>query len=466
MIPRLTRLLPRIYFVSLAQLLSIVAAVVIIGFLSWSPERGPDFARRGRYVVDTLTPHLADPEALERELLRARKQLKVEVSLYADDGTLIATNVEPPLAPATRRQQHPTPKGRWHMPHAPEPLRIAFAQGNSLGAFAMYRPPPPPQPRESSLWTVGFALFATGVASILLARSFARPLAQLSAAAQRFGAGDLDARAGLTRRDEFGELSHVFDEMAARVTQLVRSRQQLLANVSHELRTPLARIRVALDLASDGVGGVGGGSGADGNSQAELAYDVLTEIAEDCAELERLVNDVLQTARLDLTGQSAQVVEQRLHKETFDVASIVRRSIERFRSEHPGRTLELEIPDALPELYGDQVLLRRVFSNLLDNAQKYSPETSPISLQVSAQAKWLEVRIVDRGIGMAPADLAQVGTPFFRSDRSRTRRTGGVGLGISLARSIVEAHAGTLNIESELDRGTSVCVRLPTKSTL
>jgi signal transduction histidine kinase len=292
-------------------------------------------------------------------------------------------------------------------------------------------------------------LFATAFASILLARSFARPLSQLTAAASRFGRGELDVRAGLSRTDEFGELSHAFDEMAERVTQLVRSRQQLLANVSHELRTPLARIRVALDLASDG------------DWQAELARDALSEIAEDCAELERLVSDVLQSARLDLTGQPAQVAAQILRNEPFDPVSLVQRAVERFRSEHPGRVLELQCPEALPELHGDQVLLRRVLSNLLDNAKQYSPEPTPVTLRVRVADGWLEWRVEDRGIGIAPEDLSQVGTPFFRTDRSRTRRTGGVGLGVSLARGIVEAHGGSLSIESELDRGTRVCVRLP-----
>jgi signal transduction histidine kinase len=282
-----------------------------------------------------------------------------------------------------------------------------------------------------------------------LARSLARPITQLRAAAKRFGEGELDARAALSRHDEFGELSQAFDEMAERVMQLIRSRQELLADVSHELRTPLARIRVALDLA------------ADGNGDRELEREVLGEISEDCAELERLVADILQSARLDLTGRPAQVVAQRLHVERFDPTSLVQRAAERFRNDHPTRQLELSCAQDLPELEGDVMLLRRALHNLLDNAEKYSSAPTPILLSVARSAAGIELCVADQGIGIAAEDLPHVGAPFFRTDRSRTRRTGGVGLGLSLSRKIVEAHAGTLLVESAPDRGTRVTLRLP-----
>ncbi|MET0390070.1 MAG: HAMP domain-containing sensor histidine kinase [Polyangiales bacterium] len=449
---RITGLLPRIYFVSLAQLLAIVAAVMIVSFLSFNPERGPEFERRGQYIVDTLGEHLGDPARLAEELERARVQMRFAISLYEADGRLIATNVEPPIVEVRRSRPHPLVM-LFRLPHGPPKVRAGIA--SRPGAYAVFSPPPPPVPRDPGLWTLGIVLVATAVASILLARSFARPLAQLSAAARRFGTGDFTTRAGLKRRDEFGELSRAFDEMAEKVTELLRSRQQLLANVSHELRTPLARIRVALDLA------------ADGEWQAELSRELLQEIAEDCAELERLVSDVFQTARLELTQQRATQagLEQTLHMEPFDSGQLVQRAVERFRNDHPERSLELALSEPLPTLYGDQVLLRRVLSNLLDNAHKYSPEQTAVRLRARSDGEQLALSIEDQGIGIAAEDLPQVGTPFFRTDRSRTRRTGGVGLGVSLARQIVVAHAGSLSIESEVDHGTRVHVRLPIRST-
>ena len=448
---RVSRLLPRIYIVSVLQLLAIVGGLMLVGYLTFNPERGPEFERRGRYVADTLSHVAADPQALARELARAERQMRLAVSVYAADGALLGSNVQPPLAaPASEHKRHgprpPSPLGLFRTP--PELiLRLPISSSQLPGAYMVYRPPPPPS--APGLWIISISLVATAIASILLARSFARPLSQLAAAAKRFGAGDLQARAGLSRGDEFGELSQAFDEMAERVMQLVRSRQELLANVSHELRTPLARIRVALDLASED------------HADAELTRDALLEITEDCAELERLVSDVLQTARLELSAGSAQIAQQPLHLERLDLATLIGRLVERFHSDHPTRTLELRCADRLPELYADPVLLRRALYNLLDNAQKYSPESAPVGLSVQLTAGQLEIAVEDKGIGIAAEDLAQVGTPFFRTDRSRTRRTGGIGLGLSLARKIVEAHGGKLVLESRLDHGTCARLRLP-----
>lgn len=446
--PALGRLALRIYLVSLSQLFAIVASVLVVGWLSIRADRSPDFTKRGRYVLDTLAQHLASPDELQRELDRARAQLRVTVSLYAADGTLIATNVQPPLKASNSK---PTPPffGPFAPDERPPSPRLPLTTATHPGAYAVLRPPPPPSPRDPGLWALGIALIATAAGSVLLARSFARPLSQLSAAARRFGAGDLSARSGLARRDEFGELSRSFDEMAEQVTQLVRSRQELLANVSHELRTPLARIRVALDLAADG--------------DAEMAREALAEIAEDWGELERLVQDVLQSAKLDLAADRTRVAETPLRIEPIATSSLLERAAERFRAQQPDRTLALSLDESLPQLWGDFVLLRRVLDNLLDNAQKYSAAHSLVSLRARRVGDRLEISVEDRGIGINAEDLPHVATPFFRVDRSRTRRTGGLGLGLSLARKIVEAHGGTLEIESAAGTGTTVRVVLPTR---
>jgi signal transduction histidine kinase len=456
-VTRLTRLLPRIYLVSLLQLLAIAGLTVMVGYLTFTPDRMHEHDRRSSYVVNTVAAELGKPEALQRELTRASAEMQMLMSVYAQDGTLVASNIEPPLVYTPSPRPPPPPPVPWLAPLFAPPLRpitrVGLAHDHPLlpGGYVVFRPPAPrARPSSAGLWLLGIALAATAVASIWLARSIARPITQLQAAAKRFGSGDLDARAELKRHDEFGELSRAFDDMAGRVTQLVRSRQELLANVSHELRTPLARIRVALDLA------------ADGDTDIALQREALGEITEDCAELERLVADVLQSARLELAaGRKATILEQPLHIEPFDPAALVQKAAERFRNEHAGRALELRCTTTLPELHGDVVLLRRALQNLLDNAQKYSAPETPITLTAERNADTVELRVEDRGIGITSEDLPQVGTPFFRTDRSRTRRTGGIGLGLSLSRKIVEAHGGKLTIESEPDLGTRVCIRLP-----
>lgn len=450
----LTRLLPRIYLVSLLQLLAIFGLTIIVGWLTFAPFRVSDYEQRTKYVVDNIVAQLGSPQALERELERAKSQMRVQLTIYAHDGQVLASNVQPPVVytPAPRRRP-PPPIPFMARPERPI-MRVPIQSALAPGGYAACRPPPPREPPSGpGLWALASALFATAVASIWLARSLSRPILQLQAAAKRFGSGELDARAGLTRHDEFGELSQAFDEMADRVTQLIRSRQELLADVSHELRTPLARIRVALDLAADGTGDL------------ELQREALAEISEDCAELERLIADVLQSARLDLTGRPAQVAAQRLHVEAYDPAGLVQRVAERFRTEHPTRQLELRCGEGLPQLQGDVMLLRRALHNLLDNAQKYSAAPAPIVLSAERIAGELRLRVEDQGIGITAEDLSKVGSPFFRTDRSRNRRTGGIGLGLSLSRKIIEAHGGSLVVESAPDRGTRVTMHLPLNST-
>jgi two-component system OmpR family sensor kinase len=138
--------------------------------------------------------------------------------------------------------------------------------------------------------------------------------------------------------------------------------------------------------------------------------------------------------------------------------------VSRFSGSHVGRPLELDLracDDADTTIEADPNLLRRVIENLLENANKYSPASSPIRLSLVAQDGQAVVTVADRGQGIGPEDLPFVFQPFFRADRSRTRQTGGVGLGLALSERIVEAHGGRIEIQSELGKGTRVTFTVP-----
>lgn len=236
--------------------------------------------------------------------------------------------------------------------------------------------------------------------------------------------------------------------MAERLNVLLRAEKELLANVSHELRTPLARIRVALDLANEG--------------DASMAREALTDIADDLDELERLLADVLTAARLDLAEEPNSTGLPPLRFESLDAASLLTTAAQRFRSAHPKRELTLDLAGELPVLRADPVMLRRLFDNLMTNADKYTESPgSPVVVRATWEGQELVVDVIDQGIGIAAADLPFVFRPFFRSDRSRTRSTGGLGLGLALAKRIAQAHGGTIEIESKSGEGTRVRVRIP-----
>jgi signal transduction histidine kinase len=236
--------------------------------------------------------------------------------------------------------------------------------------------------------------------------------------------------------------------MAGRIRELLLAEKELLANVSHELRTPLARIRVALEIAAEG--------------DADAARASLVEIALDLSEIEALIDDILTATRMELAAGKAETAGFALHRKPTAPASIAERAAQRFRARNPARTLLLGSAPDLPSIEADAGLLRRALDNLLENAHKYSPDAAqPIALRLSHREQAVCFEVEDRGLGVPEEDLPRLFTAFFRGERSRSRGTGGVGLGLTLAKRIVEAHGGTIAVESERGSGTLVRVVLP-----
>jgi len=298
-------------------------------------------------------------------------------------------------------------------------------------------PPPGPMLGPDSgmpfgpLLTLAVCAAVLVIGSVLTARWIVRPLQQLSVTARALGEGKLSARSGLVRNDEIGQLGRRIDQMAEQIERMLATERELLANVAHELRTPLSRIGVALDLAGEGDG--------------QRARASLGEIAIDVAELERLVDDILTALRYDL----ARGTVMPLHRARTSPAKVANAAAERVHARYPDRPIALSIADDLPDIDVDPVMFRRVIENLLDNAHKYTPErTTPIELAVRAAAGRVEIDVIDRGIGIVSDDLPNVYNAFFRAERSRSRETGGVGLGLTLCKRIVDAHGGTIEITS------------------
>jgi two-component system, OmpR family, sensor kinase len=430
------RLSLRIYLVGLAQI-----AVIAAGFHAIITSNRPDGPgpREGhaRYIAADVARALGDPRALDQEIARARSDLHAVVTVVDPDGAVVASTAGPgsPRCDGVGRSASSD-----EICHA-APLRFPDGREGRIELVTPLRPPP------LGFGVIGFVLVVVGVSSWLLGRSLTRPLGRLSAAARAFGGGDLAARAGLRQRDELGDVSRAFDEMAERVTGLLRAEKELLANVSHELRTPLARIRVALDLASEG--------------DAEVARASLADIAGDLDELERLIADVLTAARLDLGDGSSPGIPP-LRRERVDLAELLDLAASRFRSAHPDRALRVDLGADLPVIDGDPALLRCAVDNLLGNAHKYTDRAEePVELIARSSAAEATIDVIDRGIGISAEDLPRVFRPFFRADKSRTRATGGLGLGLALAKRIVDAHGGRIEITSTPGEGTRARLHLP-----
>ncbi|WP_394842072.1 HAMP domain-containing histidine kinase [Pendulispora brunnea] len=429
---RRLRLVQRIYLVGMAQF-AVVAIVAVVVFLVMRSSRIAMFRDSAlNFVVATLEAEARDRASLQPIVDRAADELHWSVTIYDANGAPIAFSQSQPLAepqPSAVRRRRLDLRGE-----LPMQMVVSF-------------PDLPPSPGVA-LFGI-FVLAVVGISSWLTARSLAVPLERLASTARAFGAGRLSARTHLLRTDELGDVARAFDDMADRVTKAIQAKRELLANISHELRTPLQRIRIALDLAAEG--------------DATTAHDSLRDIAEDLADLEVLVGDVLTATRLALReGAGSASALPPISFESVRLSGLLERSVSRFRSAHSERELDASISTPMPTILADPRLLRRVFDNLLENAHKYTDDGHrPIHLSCASIPDGVVVEVRDYGIGIAAADLERIFEPFFRADRSRTRATGGLGLGLTLARHIVEAHGGTLSLTSELGQGTTARVELP-----
>ena len=425
------RLVLRVYAFAAVMSICIMAGVLVL----------PRYMRGARYLepqaalIQYLTERwsLKDPAKFEVSMARVEQRLRGKATIYTADGRPLRTIGGEVLDPPTAEEMAALQHEKWALAAG----RIVVRSDDGT-LIAVYHPNRPSYPWGSVLPVCAAMLVLVGAASFWFARRLARPLDQLASAAREFGEGNTTARAQLARDDELGNVGKAFDEMADRTAMVMAAQRQLMADVSHELRTPLARIRVALEIAAEDPDG---------------AKDVLSDVGVDLDEIDQLIGDILTTARLE--GENARVD---LRPARLD--DIVAQAAKRFLAHHPNRTLDTALADDR-DIDCDPLLLRRAIDNLLDNAAKYSDAGTPISLGIVPNGTHVAFEIVDRGVGMSADDLERAFTPFWRADGSRTRKTGGVGLGLALARRIARAHGGDVTLESAPGKGTKARLDVP-----
>jgi len=314
-------------------------------------------------------------------------------------------------------------------------------------------PPPPPPPKALLAAQLAMAFILSICAGAWLSRRFTRPLDALASGAKAFEDGDLDHRVPEDRQDEFARVARTMNAMAARMKRQIAAleddahrRQQLLADLAHELRSPVATLKTMTEALRDGL--------ADEPARRRRA---LAATGASVDRLERLVNDMLVIARLDLHQLPLENVE-------VDLREAARSCIEaqRARAEVAGVSL-LPVPGGEPVVVlADKVRLAQVLDNLLDNAVSHAGAGAEVRVALSAGPP-RTVTVSDTGGGIPPEHLSSLFDPFFRVDPSRspTAVAHHVGLGLRIARGLVEAHGGTLTLESEVGHGTTAAVTLP-----
>ena len=429
--PRRRRLVYRVYGFVAVLAIAIMAALLILPRYTRAPRYLEPHAALVQYLIERWS--LKNSQQLDGVMARIEPRLRGKLSLFDASGKLVRSNTEPPLEAPTESEKRDLADAKWSLDWGR--IVVRSDDGSLIGVYAPTRPGFP----WSYVLPLGaMILVLVGIASVWFSRRLAHPLDQLANAARRFGAGETTARANLHRADEVGDVGRAFDEMADRTARVLHSQRQLMGDVSHELRTPLARIRVALELAAE---------------DPVAASDVLANVGADLDEIDQLIGDILTTTRLD--GNHA-----RIDREPTSLVELADRATRRFQTRHPARTLECARGEdrAIP---CDPLLLRRALDNLLDNAAKYSDASTPVTLAIQPNGTTVTFAIIDRGIGMSAAELDRAFTPFWRADDSRTRKTGGVGLGLALARRIARAHGGDVTLSSRPGQGTTARLEIP-----
>lgn len=442
-----SRLLLRVYLYGVLMLALASGATFLVGSLVITPAVEVPARPSTAWIAWHLLESIDDPERVARELSDLKRRVRVEMTLFSPDGHVVASSARSPHPPLPTAELSELKRRGSKFGNGSGAVALRDDAGNLRG-YARVDYPVAEAPLTSGVLQLVAALLVLAVSSIPLARSITAPLERLGAQARAFGAGDLTARSGLKSRDEIGDLARAFDDMAERVIGLRRAEKELLANVSHELRTPLQRIRIALEMVREG--------------RAGSAAGYLSDIEEDLGELERLLDDVMTAARLELSRGTQGDPLPPLRRQRLEAHELLDAARARFEVRAGSRTLKQEVANDAPAIDADPILLRRVLDNLLENAAKFSEPETPIELRASrAEDGSLSIEVKDHGIGISHAELERIFEPFYRTDRSRARSTGGVGLGLALARRIMEAHGGSIVAQSELEQGSRFLVTVP-----
>lgn len=293
-----------------------------------------------------------------------------------------------------------------------------------------------------------YALLGGLAASIVLgyfmARSLTRPIENISRAATAFAKGDFDSRTTVTGDHEIGRLGTVFNSMADSLAQIEQNRRDFLTNITHEIRTPIAAIQAMTEALHDKVAG------------PQLQERYLETIISQTRHIDRLVQELLDLAQLE--AGELKIVNGKLA-----LAEQLARARERFLPMLAAKNITLELVRVKEPVIvvADPLRLEQVLNNLLANAVRHSHPSSVIQLRADKESDFATVQVIDHGEGIAAADLPHIWDRFYRAEKSRSRASGGSGIGLAVTRQLVLAMGGDVRAESTLGHGATFSFTLP-----
>ncbi len=302
---------------------------------------------------------------------------------------------------------------------------------------------------QSLLYATLGAMAVAAILSLLLVGRLTRPLRELTAAIRHTAKGEFGRQVNVNSKDEIGQLAGDFNQMSADLAHLSMQRRQMTADIAHDLRTPLTVIAGYIESMRDGV--------------LKPTPERLETIFNEVHHLQRLVSD-LRTLTLAEAGELS------LNLAPVAPEALLKQLQAAYRHPAEKRKINLSVtaePD-LPHIHVDPDRIMQVLGNLVSNAIRHTPGGGDIRIQCSVASdqtspgSWLQVAVTDTGPGISPADITRIFDRFYRGDESRQGVEGESGLGLAIAKSIVEMHGGGIRVESELGRGSTFIIQLPT----
>jgi signal transduction histidine kinase len=389
---------------------------------------------RGRMMANyllRLIDEIGQPPSQERGM-RLAEELGMEIRVESPHTTWATDPTLPPTSALSVGHTHSNPDRRVGRYHG----RLFVMMERGPTRYLFFLPGPPMLDAEEIAVIVGIiALILAG--SYAVVRWLFRPLSWLTQGVAQITAGNLSHRVPIRSRDQLGELTGAINNMAARIREMLQARNRLLLDVSHELRSPLTRMKVALEFVGEEA--------------------VKERLQQEIRELEAMVTELLEAERLNSDHGGLILSET-------DVIPLVRELAESYNGHGPGVRVA-NLPSTLLVTV-DRDRFRMAVRNVLENAVNHSVGgLGPVELRVEATAgKAVQVSVKDHGPGIPPEEHGRIFEPFYRVDKSRARATGGYGLGLSLAKTIMIAHGGDILLTSEPGKGSTFILTLPVVS--
>jgi len=292
------------------------------------------------------------------------------------------------------------------------------------------------------IFAIPLTLLIAGGGGVFLAGRVLKPVDEITKAARAIEESDLNKRINVHTKDELGRLAGTLNEMIGRLEKAFKRQKQFTGDASHELRAPLAVIEAEATLALQR------------DRDSDEYQKSLTTVAEEVGHMSKIIDQLLKLARADAGREMLSFEKVKLDELLRDLCSSLQK-----KSEENDVKLELTVLNEAT-VEGDRAMLKLLFSNIIENAIRYTERGGKITMLMRREGEGAFVHITDTGIGISKEDLPHIFDRFYRVDKARSRSEGGSGLGLAICKQIAELHGGDVTAESEPGKGTTFTIKL------